>query len=77
MSTGRNFGQTLRLLDSCQLTARHTVGHRSTGGRTRTIIPPSVSDEAAKQRFPNGWNTVKPYLHRRLATRLTRARPRD
>jgi len=63
MSTGRSFDEVLRLPGSCQLTARHTV---ATPVNWRpgedVIIPPSVSDEAAKQRFPNAWNTVKPYL---------------
>src|SRR5271165_273046 len=63
MSTGRNFDEVLRLLDSCQLTAKHTV---ATPVNWRpgedVIIPPSVSDEAAKQKFPSGRNTVKPYL---------------
>jgi alkyl hydroperoxide reductase subunit AhpC len=63
MSTGRNFDEVLRLLDSCQLTAKHTV---ATPVNWRpgedVIIPPAVSDEAARQKFPDGWNTVKPYL---------------
>jgi len=63
MSTGRNFDEVLRLLDSCQLTAKHTV---ATPVNWRpgddVIIPPAVSDEAARQKFPNGWNAVKPYL---------------
>jgi alkyl hydroperoxide reductase subunit AhpC len=63
MSTGRNFDEVLRLLDSCQLTAKHTV---ATPVNWRpgedVIIPPSVSDEAAKTRFPGGWKTLKPYL---------------
>jgi alkyl hydroperoxide reductase subunit AhpC len=63
MSTGRNFDEVLRLLDSCQLTAKHTV---ATPVNWRpgedVIIPPAVSDEAAKQKYPSGWNTVKPYL---------------
>jgi hypothetical protein len=53
----------LRLLDSIQLTAKHTV---ATPVNWRpgedVIIPPAVSDDAAKQIFPNGWKTVKPYL---------------
>ncbi|HET9273802.1 MAG TPA: peroxiredoxin [Methyloceanibacter sp.] len=63
MSTGRNFDEVLRLLDSCQLTAKHTV---ATPVNWRpgedVIIPPSVSDEQAKQKFPKGWKTLKPYL---------------
>jgi alkyl hydroperoxide reductase subunit AhpC len=63
MSTGRNFDEVLRLLDSCQLTLRHTV---ATPVNWRpgddVIIPPAVSDEAAKAKYPGGWKTVKPYL---------------
>jgi len=63
MSTGRNFDEVLRLLDSLQLTAKHTVAtpvNWRPGGDV--IIPPAVSDEAAKAKFPGGWKTVKPYL---------------
>jgi len=63
MSTGRNFDEVLRLLDSCQLTARHTVAtpvNWKVG--EDVIIPPSVSDEQARQKFPGGWRAVKPYL---------------
>ena len=63
MSTGRNFDEVLRLLDSCQLTAKHTVATPVNWKPGEdVIIPPSVSDEAAKQKFPNGWKTLKPYL---------------
>ncbi len=63
MSTGRNFDEVLRLLDSCQLTAKHTVAtpvNWKVG--EDVIIPPSVSDEQAKAKYPNGWKTLKPYL---------------
>jgi alkyl hydroperoxide reductase subunit AhpC len=63
MSTGRNFDEVLRLLDSCQLTGKHNV---ATPVNWRpgedVIIPPSVSDEQAKAKFPDGWKTLKPYL---------------
>jgi len=63
MSTGRNFDEVLRLLDSCQLTAKHGV---ATPVNWRpgedVIIPTSVSDEQAKQKYPGGWKTLKPYL---------------
>jgi alkyl hydroperoxide reductase subunit AhpC len=63
MSTGRNFDEVLRLLDSCQLTAKHTVATPVNWQPGQdVIIPPSVSDEVARQKFPSGWNTVKPYL---------------
>ncbi|MBL8835385.1 MAG: peroxiredoxin [Alphaproteobacteria bacterium] len=63
MSSGRNFDEVLRLLDSIQLTAKHTV---ATPVNWRpgddVIIPPAVSDDDAKKRFPAGWKTLKPYL---------------
>ena len=63
MSTGRNFDELLRLLDSCQLTAKHTVATPVNWKPGQdVIIPPAVSDEAAKAKYPNGWKTVKPYL---------------
>jgi alkyl hydroperoxide reductase subunit AhpC len=63
MSTGRNFDEVLRLLDSCQLTAKHTVATPVNWKPGEdVIIPPSVSDEQAKTKFPNGWKALKPYL---------------
>ena len=63
MSTGRNFDEVLRLLDSCQLTAKHTVATPVNWKQGEdVIIPPSVSDEQAKAKFPGGWKTLKPYL---------------
>jgi thioredoxin-dependent peroxiredoxin len=63
MSTGRNFDEVLRLLDSCQLTAKHTVATPVNWKPGQdVIIPPSVSDEQAKGKFPGGWKTLKPYL---------------
>jgi alkyl hydroperoxide reductase subunit AhpC len=63
MSTGRNFDEVLRLLDSCQLTAKHTVATPvNWKPGDDVIIPTSVSDEQAKQKFPQGWKTLKPYL---------------
>lgn len=63
MSAGRNFDEILRLLDSLQLSAKHQV---STPVNWRAgedvIIPPAVSDEDAKKKFPHGWRTLKPYL---------------
>jgi alkyl hydroperoxide reductase subunit AhpC len=63
MTTGRNFNEVLRLLDSLQLTATHNVAtpvNWSVG--EDVIIPPSVSDDAAKEKYPQGWKTLKPYL---------------
>jgi thioredoxin-dependent peroxiredoxin len=63
MSTGRNFDEVLRLLHSCQLTAKHGIATPVNWQPGQdVIIPPAVSDEAARQKFPNGWRTVKPYL---------------
>ena len=63
MTTGRNFDEVLRLLDSCQLTAKHTVATPVNWQSGQdVIIPPSVPDEQAKQKFPGGWKTLKPYL---------------
>ena len=63
MSTGRNFDEILRLVDSIQLTANHKVATPVNWKRGEdVIIVPAVSDEEAKTRFPDGWKTVKPYL---------------
>ena len=63
MSAGRNFDEVLRLLDSLQLNAKHTV---ATPVNWRpgddVIIPTSVSDEDARKKYPEGFKTVKPYL---------------
>ena len=62
-STGRNFAEILRVVDSLQLTANHSVATpvNWTEGED-VIIVPALSDEDAKEKFPQGWNTVKPYL---------------
>ena len=63
MSTGRNFDEILRLLDSCQLTAQYKVATPVNWHRGEdVIIVPSVSDEEARQRFPEWWTAPKPYL---------------
>ena len=63
MSSGRNFDEVLRLLDSLQLTAKYNVATPvNWKPGDDVIIPPSVSDEQAKQKFPKGWKTLKPYL---------------
>jgi alkyl hydroperoxide reductase subunit AhpC len=62
-STGRNFQEILRVVDSLQLTAQHAVATPVDWKQgDDVIIVPSVSDEAAKEKFPQGWTTVKPYL---------------
>ena len=63
MSTGRNFDEILRALDSIQLTAKHQVATPVNWKPGQdVIIAPSVSDEDAKKKYPGGWKTVKPYL---------------
>lgn len=63
MSTGRNFDEVLRLLESCQLTAKHAVATPVNWKPGQdVIIPTSVSDEQARAKYPGGWTTVKPYL---------------
>jgi thioredoxin-dependent peroxiredoxin len=63
MSSGRNFDEVLRVLDSIQLTAKHNVATPvNWKPGDDVIIPPAVSEEQAKQKFPGGWKTLKPYL---------------
>jgi alkyl hydroperoxide reductase subunit AhpC len=63
MSTGRNFDEVLRVLDSMQLTAKHKVGTPVNWKQGEdVIILPSVSDEEAKKTYPLGWKAPRPYL---------------
>ena len=63
MSTGRNFDEVLRLLDSCQLTAEHKVATPVNWKRGEdVIIVPAVSDDEARKKFPGGWQSPKPYI---------------
>ncbi len=63
MSTGRNFDEVLRVLDSIQLTASHKVATPvNWKDGEDVIILPAVSDEQARETYPEGWKTVKPYL---------------
>jgi alkyl hydroperoxide reductase subunit AhpC len=71
MTTGRNFDEILRVIDSLQLTSRHKVATPADWKNGEdVIIVTSVSDEEAKQKFPAGFKTLKPYLR-------TVAQPRD
>jgi len=63
MSTGRNFDEVLRVLDSMQLTAKHKVATPvNWKSGDDVIILPSVSDADAKEKYPDGWKAPKPYL---------------
>jgi alkyl hydroperoxide reductase subunit AhpC len=63
MTTGRNFNEILRVLDSMQLTAAHKVATPvNWNNGDDVIIVPAVSDAEAKEKYPAGWKTLKPYL---------------
>ena len=63
MSTGRNFDEVLRVLDSMQLTAKHKVATPVNWQQgDNVIILPSVSDDEAKKTYPDGWEAPRPYL---------------
>jgi alkyl hydroperoxide reductase subunit AhpC len=62
-STGRNFDEILRVIDSLQLTAKHQVATPVNWKRGEdVIIVPSLSDDDARKKFPKGWKALKPYL---------------
>lgn len=65
MTTGRNFNEILRVIDSMQLTAKHKVATPVNWQQGEdVIIVPSVSNEEAEKIYPQGWETVKPYLRK-------------
>ncbi|MEY2418174.1 MAG: thioredoxin-dependent peroxiredoxin [Actinomycetota bacterium] len=62
-STGRNFNEILRVIDSLQLTAKHKVATPANWEQGQdVVIGSAVTDDEAKELFPNGWDAVKPYL---------------
>jgi thioredoxin-dependent peroxiredoxin len=62
-STGRNFDEIIRVIDSLQLASKHTIATPANWKQGEdVIIGASVTNEEAKERFPNGWREVKPYL---------------
>jgi alkyl hydroperoxide reductase subunit AhpC len=62
-STGRNFDELLRVIDSLQLTANHQVATPANWNQGEdVIIVPAVTDEEAAKKYPGGWKTLKPYL---------------
>lgn len=75
-STGRNFDEIVRVIDSLQLTDAHKVATPVNwiNGQP-VIIVPSLSDEDAKQRFPQGWKTLKPYLRMVDQPKLAHEKP--
>ena len=65
MTTGRNFGEILRAIDSMQLTANHKVATPADWKKGEdVIIVPAVKDDEAKKLYPDGWDAVKPYLRK-------------
>jgi alkyl hydroperoxide reductase subunit AhpC len=65
MTTGRNFDEILRVLDSMQLTAKHKVATPvNWKDGEDVIIVPAVSNEEAEKKYPDGWDTIKPYLRK-------------
>ena len=63
MTTGRNFDEVLRVIDSLQLTAKHKVATPANWKQgDDVIIAGSVSDDDAKKTYPNGWKSPKPYI---------------
>ena len=63
MRTGRNFDEILRVIDSCQLTSNHQVATPANwNDGDDVIIVPAVSDDDAKEKYPDGWEAPKPYL---------------
>jgi Peroxiredoxin len=65
MTTGRNFHEILRTIDSMQRTAKHKIATPADWKPgEKVIIVPAVKDEEAKKLYPDGWETIKPYLRK-------------
>jgi len=65
MATGRNFAELLRVIDSIQMTGKHKVATPADWKKgDDVIIVPAVSNDEAEKLFPDGWETVKPYLRK-------------
>ena len=65
MATGRNFHEILRAIDSMQLTANHKVATPANWQKGEdVVILPAVKNEEAEKIYPDGWETVKPYLRK-------------
>ena len=65
MTTGRNFQEILRTIDSMQRTAKHKIATPADWvPGDKVIIVPAVKDEEAKKLYPDGWETIKPYLRK-------------
>ena len=65
MSTGRNFDELLRIIDSAQLTAKGKIATPANWRKGEdVVILPAVSNDEAKELFPEGWETIKPYLRK-------------
>ena len=63
MATGRNFNEILRAIDSMQLTVKHKVATPANWNKGEdVIIVPAVNDDEAKKKFPDGWDSPKPYI---------------
>ena len=63
MSTGRNFDEIVRAIDSLQLTAKHNVSTPANWKQGEdVIISGSVTNDQAKEKYPNGWKSPKPYI---------------
>ena len=76
MTTGRNFDEVLRVIDSLQLTAKHRVATPANWKQGEDVIlTGAVTDDEAKKLYPQGWKTPKPYIRVVPAAEVKRAKP--